>query len=578
MKKIIALLLAAVMCVSLVGCSEEAISTGTVNDYMSPVVEGENWLFDIELAGVDKRLETKSLEIVQHMSGGSLETITFSRQQLIYFGIGEIAPEETCVWQAQYPVSEDIEKIEFHFAFSKGVGRTITQSFYFNVKSGEEQGDNNVAETVEVVTDENIAEDVDNNQTYVAENEPDSDNNRDIIEYLVPKTIASDWQFVINLQNNWDESMTLVSLEILHLNDGEALSTPIVFEGANLANLGLENTTLMPNESRVWEDWHPVVADFNEARYICTFETASGELITESFYFEMDSDDVNNVITNFETPDYSEDNGRDLQTLRYDAKFEMEVADGIWWVPARALGDSRYTNAEIHERLTLSPEQKATEISTLYEALQLYQVGGFFASDDNVRIEENGIAWEHHKPGYDAVRTNTGCCATDSNWLRYILDDDYDEVGYIATSQRDGSGHIYNYIMCDGFYYFIDLTHYRTDWVSTALESGSLDDYYNSDFILGNIHKAESVQAFVDYVQMNFNDPPGMMFKYTAENCLAIDGARSDTGVMILYEDVPEVDVETIFDDRGDSLDMKFVTSPSKYPDWSKLEDYVFQQ
>ena len=77
-------------------------------------------------------------------------------------------------------------------------------------------------------------------------------------------------------------------------------------------------------------------------------------------------------------------------------------------------------------------------------------MGNFFPADDNVRSGENGLNWEHHKPGYHAVRTNCGCCATDSNWLNYILAGDYDEIGFIATSQRDGSGHVYNYILQDG--------------------------------------------------------------------------------------------------------------------------------
>ena len=38
--------------------------------------------------------------------------------------------------------------------------------------------------------------------------------------------------------------------------------------------------------------------------------------------------------------------------------------------------------------------------------------------------------------------------------LNYILDGDYEGVGFIAYSQPDGSGHIFNYILQDGYYYF----------------------------------------------------------------------------------------------------------------------------
>ncbi len=275
-------------------------------------------------------------------------------------------------------------------------------------------------------------------------------------------------------------------------------------------------------------------------------------------------------------PDYSGDGGKDLGTLRYQAAFEAEVNPGVFWVPARVLGDSRYTNGEIYAMLSASPQEKQEAISTVYEALQLYQIGGFYSSDDNIRMREDGVNWEHHKPGYDAVRTNTGCCATDSNWLNYLLREDYEEVGFIATSQRDGSGHIYNYLKEDGFYYFIDLTHYRTDWIATAVEDGDMDSYYRSDFVLGNIHKAQSVQAFVDYVQWAFGDPPGLMFQYRAEDCLAIDSVANGGKMTITYEEVPGVEVAVIFDDPGDSLEYTFEPSPRQLPDWSSNPSYSF--
>ena len=97
------------------------------------------------------------------------------------------------------------------------------------------------------------------------------------------------------------------------------------------------------------------------------------------------------------------------------------------------------------------------------------------------------------------------------------------------------------------------LIHYRTDWPTAAVESGDINDYNASDRILGNIHCAQSVGRFVEYVKNTFGDAPGLMFKYTAENCLAIDSRYEGNSVTIVYEDAP-VDVEVIFDDPNDSL------------------------
>jgi len=294
-------------------------------------------------------------------------------------------------------------------------------------------------------------------------------------------------------------------------------------------------------------------------------------MVEYSFFYHLSHDLPERVY-----PTYAGDNGRDLGTLRYRADYEVEVFDGVYWVPARALGESDYTNGQIQALVTDTPEEKQVEIDTLYEALQLYQIGRFAEANDNIRIREGNVDWEHHKPGYHAVRTNNGCCATDSNWLRYILDGDYEEVGYIATSQRDGSGHIFNYIKLDGWYYIIDLTHYRIDWIATAVESGQMRDYYNSDYVLGNIHKVQDIQNFVDYVQEAFNEAPGLMFMYTAENCLALDGVGSGDNVTITYETVEGVSVQIIFDDPADQLDCAFVTSPRNTPDWSREESFDF--
>ncbi len=399
---------------------------------------------------------------------------------------------------------------------------------------------------------------------------------------LTPEVIGPDLRFGKCPVNTTGSEVTLTDIIIADYMDGEKVRDDFILPAQNV--LPPDALTAAPGEEVFFEDWHPALDAleiFDERHYIFVFITSDGGEFRQEYVYMLDPirEEIlaqNQTQIQAGSTDYSQDEGRDLLTLRYDANFSVEVYPGVYWVSARTLGDSRYTNAEISAMLPARPEEKQMDISTLYEALQLYQIGGFYASDDNIRLPENGVNWEHHKPGYDAVRTNTGCCATDSNWLRYILDGDYDEVGYIATSQRDGSGHIYNYILQGGQYYFIDLTHYRTDWIATAVESGSMDDYYASDRLLGNIHRADSVDRFVECVQNTFGDPPGMMFKYTAENCLAIDGLRGEDGVTIIYEDAPGVELEVIFDDPNDSMTHTIVPGPGSRPDYSAFPGHAF--
>lgn len=189
------------------------------------------------------------------------------------------------------------------------------------------------------------------------------------------------------------------------------------------------------------------------------------------------------------------------KNLRNNARFEVKVADGVWWVPANSLGKTRYSDEEIAEMVNLSPEEKQAMISNLYEAIQLYQISGFYSADTGYWIDntKTRIGWEVKIDAYTAVRINAGGCADSSSWLRYILDGDYDEVGYLHMNENECGGHVISYIKQDGFYYFIDMTHFRSEWLECGKETGNLESYYDCDYILGNIHKATSPEAYVDY-------------------------------------------------------------------------------
>ena len=383
---------------------------------------------------------------------------------------------------------------------------------------------------------------------------------------------GADYRFDIQLINGTGRQLTLHSMKIVDYENGNIMGES-AFDEKDYRDQNWY--VLPPNTGTSYEDMHPYPAPFERRDYIFTYQDEDGTEYIADYIFQMQEakSDGNTVQNAGGSPavDYAQDLSRDLVTLRHGVGFQVEVRPGVYWVPANALGGSRYTNAEISQMLEKSPEEKQADVSTLYEALQLYQVGRFCSADDNICMEEDGIVWEHHKPGYDAVVTNCGCCATDSNWLHYILNGDYDEVGYIGMSQRDGNGHVINYILQDGWYYMIDLTHYRAEegWLPTAIEDGDLNSYHNSDIIFGNIHKTRSLQDYVDYIQETFSDPPGLIERYTADDvpaCACVFG--QDGAVEILYAEMNNIDLEILFDDPADSLTFRLAPAPTRQPNW----------
>ena len=511
--------------------AEEAPESGDRLIELVPRVENGSWLFEMPLENpLSGPITLESLAITDYTDGQESDSYRFFAEELDALSVVPMSLEagEIAAWTDGHPIVSDKHQREYRYRFSTESGGEYFITFRYDMLAC---------------------------GGVPAEEQP---------------APTGDFFFPILLENTTGITLHLVAMDITELKGAEPLGTAI-FEGEEpLSRIGLGGLALQPGDTFPWNDAHPATNEWDGREYRFHFAAEpGGSTWVETMTFRFENLTAGNV-----PADYSADNGKDLKTLRHEASFEVEVADGVFWVPAATLGTSRYTNAEIHAMLTATPEEKQASIATLYEALQLYQVGNFTPSDDNRRQFENGINWEHHKPGYHAVRTNTGCCATDTNWLRYILDGDYEEVGFLATSQPDGSGHVYNYILQDGWYYFVDLTHYHASGspMDSAVENGDLAAYRATDFVLGNIHKAGTFEDYVNYVQATFHEPPAMMFRYTAENVLAVDS----NGTQIIYEEANGLQIEVIFDNPGDNMGLARAESPVQLPDWNTAPDHIW--
>lgn len=109
-------------------------------------------------------------------------------------------------------------------------------------------------------------------------------------------------------------------------------------------------------------------------------------------------------------------------------------------------------------------EERRGKIQNLYEAVQLFQCAELKGVADNVSCMTNWKElWELHKNREISVRSNEGCCASDTNWLSYFLEGKYDAMGAFCYIHEDVNGHITTYIKQDDNYYFIDMMMCRKD-------------------------------------------------------------------------------------------------------------------
>ena len=178
--------------------------------------------------------------------------------------------------------------------------------------------------------------------------------------------------------------------------------------------------------------------------------------------------------------------------------------------------------------------------------------------------------------GYHAVRTNNGCCATSANWLHYILDGDYEEIGFYSYYGL-GGGHVFNYIKHNGWYYFADLTSWPAGNINVnAIESGNINDFYNSDIIGGNILKAASLEDFADYILEVANDPPGLIYVRQTDNVSHSATLWLMDGQELVFPD--DVDVTVLYDDPDDPIAYRTLPAPQRSNNWARYEDFRFDQ
>ncbi|MBQ2916305.1 MAG: hypothetical protein IJE51_05890 [Clostridia bacterium] len=257
---------------------------------------------------------------------------------------------------------------------------------------------------------------------------------------------------------------------------------------------------------------------------------------------------------------------KDLFNHFDSVQFETEVYPGVYWVPLNTLGKTRYTNEQVKEFVSLSAQEKKEKINNLYEAVQLFQASEFRGVYDNVdhKINSN-ILWQTHKNQIEAVKSNEGCCATDTNWLAYFIQDKYDKISSFCYANEDGNGHITTCIQQNSEFYFLDMMMCRNDSQPyLSKETGILSDLLEKEWA-GFLYKCKDPLDFCKFhisrcAEKNRSIPFGFYMRET--NCVFATGAEitkngitflipknenpwviycnKDTSCKLLFTDVPK--------------------------------------
>lgn len=282
-------------------------------------------------------------------------------------------------------------------------------------------------------------------QTFRFEESRDNDT-LDPAKWIVPDIQNGSWQVNLLLQNDSDEALTLDGIYRRSYRNCEAI-TPVSplgvlggtadsFTGEQLEELCPEPVTLAPGDSQIWQETLPVATTpFVGREYTIRFRSEDGKHHYQTY----------------------------LVGFPEEVARQTDYASVVYWdaIPASS-GEPRFTKAEIQQMIDeeLTLDQVSDKISTIADLMQYLYLKGFGpAPGGDIKYTPGGITWHFNRSAQTVFYDNNGNCGGSSNLANYILRGDYEEQGYVYEAQGVG-GHIINYFVKDGTYYFLDLTTY----------------------------------------------------------------------------------------------------------------------
>ena len=126
------------------------------------------------------------------------------------------------------------------------------------------------------------------------------------------------------------------------------------------------------------------------------------------------------------------------------------------------LGGTTLTPEEAYALLDMEPEQVKERVKTAADVLMLMLAGQYGHSGGSITAMINGQPWQHNLTAFQVMETRSLNCGAAANLANYLLEGDYEEVGFILQAYYigNGGGHVYNYFKYQGKYYIVDFSWY----------------------------------------------------------------------------------------------------------------------
>ena len=210
---------------------------------------GCDWGFPIHIEnnwGVGVTLER--LDILDSLDGEPAGGFEWSGDRLADIGLGGVflGPGDAFDWGDGHPAADLFNSRQYVFSFrgDDGEDYVFVQEFLMNAQPAVEEAP--------PVPEENL-----------------------LYNCTPPLTVGADWIFEIVIANIWNETLTLDSLAIIDLMDGEPVDAH-TWSREQLGEIGLGEYVAEPSSAMGWNDAHPWVEYFNGRQYVFTLLSEDG--------------------------------------------------------------------------------------------------------------------------------------------------------------------------------------------------------------------------------------------------------------------------------------------------------------
>jgi len=216
------------------------------------------------------------------------------------------------------------------------------------------------------------------------------------------------------------------------------------------------------------------------------------------------------------------------------------------------LGGLTLTIDEANDLVGKSPEEIKESVKTAGDMLLYMLASRTILKSGCLCTIANGDVWHHNEDARTVLSTKLGNCGSMANLANFLLEGDYEEIGFVnhMYPPNSGGGHVYNYIKYNDHYYIVDFSGYLFSNYDpanelTVLSLKKLEDY-----------GTRWNEVFGGIAAIIVHTSPGMHLPNVFDE---------DNGIVYFPEDA---DFIILYETPGTGIEVRTKPVPSQIPDW----------